>query len=77
LLTDSGLWSVMTDPHFIVSAPPGEGGGKARWMAPELSDPNRADSRIMASIEADIYAFAMVVIEVFTGRFDSPTDLCC
>jgi hypothetical protein len=42
-------------------------------MAPELSDPSCADAEIAASNSADIYAFAMVVIEIFTGRLIRPS----
>jgi serine/threonine protein kinase len=72
LLTDFGLSSIMAGPDSLDSAPPG-GGGTARWMAPELSDPYSSEIQT-SSIEADIYAFAMVVVEVFTGRFDSAFD---
>ena len=76
LLTDFGLSTIMIGPNSIVSASSGKGGGTARWMAPELSDPDSAATQTVASTEADIYAFAMVVVEVFTGKFDSPSDSC-
>jgi serine/threonine protein kinase len=76
LLTDFGLSSIMAGANSIVAMSSGKGRGTVRWMAPELSDPNPAGAEIAASTEADIYAFAMVAIEVFTGGFGSHSDLC-
>ncbi|KAG8787960.1 hypothetical protein FRC12_015078 [Ceratobasidium sp. 428] len=65
-LTDFGN-SVMTDQSLGFSATCIAGGGTARWMAPELikrEDENAADR----SMQADIYAFGMTILEVMTGR---------
>jgi hypothetical protein len=58
----------MVGPTSIVSPSLRKGGGTARWMAPELCDLDDANSQVICSSEADIYAFAMVVLEVFTGK---------
>lgn len=40
-----------------------------RWMAPELLDPDIPENELVPRTTAsDIYAFAMVVMEVFTGE---------
>lgn len=46
-------------------------------MAPELLDPNIPDNDVPQPTKAsDVYAFAMVVIEVFTGEtLSQPTKL--
>jgi hypothetical protein len=68
LLADFGLSSIMIGPTSIVSASLRKGDSTARWMAPELCDADNADNQVISSNEADIYAFAMVVLEVFTGK---------
>jgi serine/threonine protein kinase len=57
LITDFGLAAVARNLDSILSAPPQRGHTK-RWAAPEILDegPN--------SKEADVFAFAMVMIEV-------------
>lgn len=43
--------------------------GKARWMAPEILDPETFGlSKLLFSRASDIYSLAMVMWEVFTGR---------
>jgi serine/threonine protein kinase len=60
LITDFGFATVARNLDSILSAPPQRGHTK-RWAAPEILDegPN--------SKEADIFAFAMVMIEVRHG----------
>ena len=43
--------------------------GISRWLAPELIDPPRrkGHQQPAATEQADIFAFAMLVVEVFTG----------
>ncbi|KZT00195.1 kinase-like protein [Laetiporus sulphureus 93-53] len=54
------------------------GSGTIRWMAPELLDPESFGlEHALPSKEADIYAFAMVMWEVFTEEipfYESPND---
>ncbi|EMD41329.1 hypothetical protein CERSUDRAFT_42259 [Gelatoporia subvermispora B] len=43
--------------------------GSTRWAAPEVLDPEHFEREsVETSPQADIYAFAMVIWEVFTGR---------
>jgi len=45
--------------------------GACRWTAPELMDPSEAaqnDPHALFTAESDVYAFAMLVIELFTGK---------
>ena len=60
LITDFGLAAVARNLDSVSSAPP-QRGHTQRWAAPEILDegPN--------SKEADIFAFAMVMIEVRHG----------
>jgi len=67
-LSDYGLMPVQANHAFMVAATPGVV-GISRWLAPELIDPPRsnADQQPVATEQADIFAFAMLGIEVFTG----------
>ena len=69
LLTEYGLAPINSDPSFTVAATPGAV-GTSRWLAPEIITPTRkgAAMPVMESKPADIFAFAMLAIEVFTGR---------
>ena len=69
LLTEYGLAPINSDPSFTVAATPGAV-GTSRWMAPEIITPTRkgAAMPVIESKPADIFAFAMVAIEVFTGK---------
>lgn len=53
----------------MVAATPGVV-GISRWLAPELIDPPRKKEyqQQVASEQADIFAFAMLTIEVYTGQ---------
>ncbi|KAJ7231954.1 kinase-like domain-containing protein [Mycena rebaudengoi] len=42
--------------------------GKLRWMAPELLDPNRFGIQFRRTKASDVYAFACVCLELYTGR---------
>ena len=68
-MTEYGLAPINSDPKFNVEATPGAV-GTSRWLAPEMINPSR-DANGMLVVEskpADIFAFAMVVVEVFTGK---------
>ena len=68
-LTEYGLASINSIPSFTVSATP-EVVGTSRWLAPEIIDPFR-DVNGMLVVEskpADVFAFAMLTVEVFTGK---------
>ncbi|KAJ7817235.1 kinase-like domain-containing protein [Mycena leptocephala] len=42
--------------------------GSTRWMAPELIDPERFGSPFLRTPATDVYAFACVCLELYTGR---------
>lgn len=66
---DYGLSTIISDPSFTIAATPGVA-GSSRWLAPEIIDPpNKATPTPMtASKAADVFAFAMLAVEVFTGK---------
>ena len=68
-LTEYGLAPINSDPSFTVAATPGAVGA-SRWLAPELMHRSRKGSRMPAaeSKAADVFAFGMFAVEVFTGR---------
>jgi serine/threonine protein kinase len=68
-LTEYGLATIDSDPSFTVAATPGAV-GTSRWLAPEIINPSRkGDSMpVKESKPADVFAFAMFAVEVFTGR---------
>ena len=39
-----------------------------RWLAPEIIDPPSRAKPVTASKPADVFAFAMLAVEVFTGK---------
>ncbi|KAJ7231346.1 kinase-like domain-containing protein [Mycena rebaudengoi] len=42
--------------------------GTIRWMAPELIDPDRFGTQFRRTTASDVYAFACVCLELYTGR---------
>ncbi|KAF9646894.1 kinase-like protein [Thelephora ganbajun] len=68
-LTEYGLAPINSDPSFTVAATPGAVGG-SRWLAPEIIIPPRKGNGIpvMESKAADVFAFGMFAVEVFTGK---------
>lgn len=68
-ICDYGLSPIVSNPMFTVAATPGVA-GSSRWLAPEIIDPpSKASSKpLTASKPADIFAFAMLAVEVFSGR---------
>jgi serine/threonine protein kinase len=65
---DYGLTSIISNPVFTVAATPGVA-GSSQWLAPEIIDPPSKPSSkpLTGSKSADIFAFAMLVVEVFAG----------
>jgi len=61
MITDCGL-AVVTQNLGSIRGAPGEHGDSTRWIAPEI-----LDNRGTFSKEADIFSFAMVMIEVRCG----------
>ncbi|KAJ7057704.1 kinase-like domain-containing protein [Mycena amicta] len=71
VLADFGLSSI-TDSKITTSGSIAKAGGTVRWQAPELF---RGNSNSFAS---DVYAFACVCYEIFTGNipfYDLPNDV--
>ena len=68
-ICDYGLSPIISNPMFTVAATPGAA-GSSRWLAPEIIDPpGKANSKPpTASKSADVFAFAMLAVEVFTGK---------
>ena len=70
-ICDYGLSSVIMDPEFTTEARPGEP-GPLRWYAPEIiasiEKPKPYPTPPPASESADVFAFAMLAVEVFTGN---------
>ncbi|KAI0934912.1 hypothetical protein AcV5_006602 [Taiwanofungus camphoratus] len=69
-LADFGLTNVVYDPDTMnIMSASDNTNGTARWMAPELLDPERfGREHSHVSRESDIYALAMVMWEVFAGH---------
>jgi len=68
-LADFGLTTIVSDPSNPTATLSSAGGGTARWMGPELFDPDQfglPDSR--PTKESDCYALGMVIYEVLSGR---------
>jgi serine/threonine protein kinase len=59
---DYGLSPIISNPTFTTTI------GSSRWLAPEIIDPPSSNSPT-ASKPADVFAFAMLVVEVFAGEF--------
>jgi serine/threonine protein kinase len=66
---DYGLSPIISNPIFTIAATPGVS-GSSWWLAPEIiNTPRKASLKLMtASKSADIFAFAMLAVEVFTGK---------
>ena len=60
-ITDFGLATMTQDQGSLVSVPD-DHGHTARWIAPEVLDGHGTHSK-----EADVFSFAMVMIEVRYG----------
>ena len=68
-MTEYGLAPVNSSPIFTILATP-EAVGTSRWLAPEIINPS-ADSNgvlVVESKPADVFAFAMFAVEIFTGK---------
>ena len=66
---DYGLNPIISNPIFTIAATPGVA-GSSRWLAPEIIDPpSKAGLKpLTASKPADVFAFAMLAVEVFSGK---------
>jgi len=70
-LADFGLNSITTDDNSFNASSINNERGTTRWMAPEILNVDD-DESARPTRESDIYAFAMVVIEAFTGKVPFP-----
>ena len=70
-MTEYGLAPVNSDPIFTVAATPAAI-GTSRWLAPEIINPppKNSGTLVMETKSADVFSFAMLAVEVFTG--DAP-----
>jgi serine/threonine protein kinase len=68
-LTEYGLAPVNSEPKFATAGTPGAH-GTSRWLAPEcIGGPRKgAGTFVIESKPADVFAFAMVAVEVFTDK---------
>ena len=68
-LTEYGLAPINSGPCFSDAAAPGNVGA-SRWLAPEIINPLRKGSSlpVTESKAADVFAFAMFAVEVYTGK---------
>ena len=68
-MTEYGLAPINFGPSFTEAATPGVI-GTSRWLAPEILSASREDSSTsgLESKPADVYAFAMLAVEAFTGN---------
>ena len=65
---DYGLIPTISNPIFTIAATPGVA-GFSRWLAPKIIGPPEPSSKpTAASKSADVFAFAMLAVEVFSGR---------
>ena len=68
-LADFGLLTIVSDPANCLSSSSHSQGGTARWMSPELIDPQRFGLRNSRPTRAsDCYAFGMVIYETISGH---------
>jgi serine/threonine protein kinase len=66
-LTEYGLYIFQSLPKFATATTPGAA-GMSRWLAPEIINPPKHVTGRSESQEADVFAFGMVAVEVFTGN---------
>jgi serine/threonine protein kinase len=68
---DYGLAPINACPNLTIASPAAE---NSRWLAPEIIKPPPGATGVAESKPADIFAFAMLAIEVFTGKL--PFEKC-
>jgi len=77
-LADFGLLTIISDPANLLSSSSYTQGGTARWMGPELIDPQRFGIKNACPTKSsDCYALGMVIYETISGKlpFHEHTDL--
>ena len=77
-LADFGLLAIITDPANLLTSNSYIQGGTARWMGPELINPEQFGLESSRPTESsDCYALGMVIYETISGNlpFHKDTDL--
>jgi serine/threonine protein kinase len=77
-LADFGLLTIIKDPTNLLASSSYTQGGTARWMSPELIDPEQFGLENSRPTESsDCYALGMVIYETISGNlpFHKDTDL--
>jgi len=68
-LADFGLLTIISDPTNFLSSSSYTQGGTARWMGPELIDPQRFGLKNNCPTKSsDCYALGMVIYETISGN---------
>ena len=68
-LADFGLLTIISDPTNLLSSSSYTQGGTARWMSPELIDPQQFGFKNSRPTEfSDCYALGMVIYETISGQ---------
>jgi len=78
LLADFGLLTIISDPTNVLPSSSYTQGGTARWMSPELFDPQRFGFKNSRPTKcSDCYALGMVMYETISGNlpFHEHTDM--
>jgi serine/threonine protein kinase len=77
-LADFGLLTIIKDPTNVLTSTTHAQGGSARWMSPELIDPQQFGLQHSRPTESsDCYALGMVIYETISGNmpFHEDADL--
>ena len=77
-LADFGLLTMTSEPTILLASSSHGHGGTARWMSPELIDPEQFGfDKYCPTKASDCYALGMVIYETISGRlpFHQHTDL--
>lgn len=68
-IADFGLLTIVSDPSDPTSSSSYAKGGTARWMGPELFEPQRFGSKNdHRTMHSDCYALGMVIYETISGN---------
>ena len=74
-LADFGLATIIKDPTNVLTSTTYSQGGSARWMSPELIDPQQFELRQSHPTESsDCYALGMVIYETISGNVSFHED---
>ena len=74
-LADFGLLAIIRDPTNVLTSSTYSQGGTARWMSPELIDPQQFGLKSSRPTESsDCYAFGMVIYETISGNLPFHED---